>query len=64
MVCVFLPAFVFPDCARRFSFFAFLPKAYKGSRRALEWDVLGVAQDEAAMGGARSAEHVGAENLF
>ena len=47
-----------------FRFFAFLPKAYKGSRRALEWDVLGVAQDEAAMGDARSAEHVGAENLF
>ena len=37
--------------------FAFCPQAYKAVGRALEWDVLGVAEDEAAM--AQYREEVG-----
>ena len=40
-----------------FRSFAFLPEAYKAAGRALEWDVLGVAQDEAEM--AQYREEVG-----
>ena len=45
----------FPTC-RRFSL-CFCPQAYKAVGRALEWDVLGVAEDEAAM--AQYREEVG-----
>ena len=44
-----LPAAVFSLC--------FCPQAYKAVGRALEWDVLGVAEDEAAM--AQYREEVG-----
>ena len=37
--------------------FALCPEAYKAVGRALEWDVLGVAEDEAAM--AQYREEVG-----
>ena len=46
-----------PPCIVFFRSFAFLPEAYKAVGRALEWDVLGVAQDEAEM--AQYREEVG-----
>ena len=49
---IFCPS---PTC-RRFSL-CFCPQAYKAVGRALEWDVLGVAEDEAAM--AQYREEVG-----
>ena len=58
MACACLPVFLpaTPPCIVYRSF-AFLPEAYKAAGRALEWDVLGVAQDEAEM--AQYREEVG-----
>ena len=50
--CYFWP----PHRARLFSS-CFFPEAYKAVGRALEWDVLGVAEDETAM--AQYREEVG-----
>ena len=44
--------------AHGFFSYCFFPKAYKAVGRALEWDVLGVAEDETAM--AQYREEVGA----
>ena len=50
--CYFWP----PHRARGFSF-CYFPEAYKAVGRDLEWDVLGVAEDETAM--AQYREEVG-----